>query len=119
MVVVSGKVRSRFLGPCGGGWGAVYKMGLGLIGLHLGYMLTAASLQLFFGKLYTFLSIKWVFLSAVWIFELGSLICGLAPNSLALIMGRVVAGIGCAGLMTGGLLILAHSVPLAKRPVYT
>ena len=81
-------------------------------------MLTAASLQLLFGKLYTFLSIKWVYLTAIGVFELGSLICGVAPNSLALIMGRAVAGIGCAGIMTGGLSILAHSVPLAKRPVY-
>ena len=90
-----------------------------LITLLPGYMLTAASLQLFFGKLYTYLSIKWVFLTAVSIFELGSLICGIAPNSMTLIMGRAVAGLGCAGLMTGGLLVLAHSVPLARRPVYT
>lgn len=81
-------------------------------------MITAASLQLFFGKLYTYLSVKWVFLAAVSIFELGSLICGIAPNSLVLIMGRAIAGLGCAGLMTGGLLVLAHSVPLARRPFY-
>lgn len=81
-------------------------------------MITAASLQLFFGKLYTYLSVKWVFLAAVSIFELGSLICGIAPNSLVLIMGRAVAGLGCAGLMTGGLLVLAHSVPLSRRPFY-
>ena len=81
-------------------------------------MITAASLQLFFGKLYTYLSVKWVFLAAVSIFELGSLICGIGPNSLVLIMGRAVAGLGCAGLMTGGLLVLAHSVPLSRRPFY-
>ncbi|KAI1099136.1 putative efflux pump [Jackrogersella minutella] len=83
------------------------------------YLLTTAALQLLFGKFYTFLSIKWVYLCAIGIFELGSLICGVAQNSVTLIIGRAVAGLGSAGLMSGALLILAHSVPLAKRPMYT
>ncbi|KAI1459138.1 putative efflux pump [Annulohypoxylon moriforme] len=83
------------------------------------YLLTTAALQLLFGKFYTFLSIKWVFLAAISIFELGSLICGVAQNSVTLIIGRAVAGLGSAGIMSGALLILAHSVPLAKRPIYT
>ncbi|RYO92130.1 hypothetical protein DL766_010300 [Monosporascus sp. MC13-8B] len=83
------------------------------------YLLASATLQLFYGKLYTFLSIKRVYLTAIAIFELGSLICGAAQNSLTLIMGRAVAGLGSAGILTGSLLILAHSVPLVKRPFYT
>ena len=43
----------------------------------------------------------------------------MAPNSASLIAGRAVAGVGSAGLMSGSVLILAHSVPLAKRPVYS
>ncbi|KAI0869821.1 MFS general substrate transporter [Hypoxylon argillaceum] len=83
------------------------------------YLLTTAALQLLFGKFYTFLSIKWVYLTAIFIFEVGSLICGVAQNSVTLIIGRAVAGLGSAGLFSGALLILAHSVPLAKRPLYT
>lgn len=83
------------------------------------YLLTTASLQLLFGKLYSYLNIKWVFLTAVGIFELGSLICGVAPNSTALIIGRAIAGAGAAGLMSGALIILAFTVPLHKRPAYT
>ncbi|KAI8632696.1 putative efflux pump [Xylariaceae sp. FL1651] len=83
------------------------------------YLLTTAALQLFFGKLYTFLSLKWVFVTAITIFEIGSLICGVAPNSTALIVGRAIAGIGSAGIFSGALLILANSVPLPKRPAYT
>ncbi|ORY66156.1 major facilitator superfamily domain-containing protein [Pseudomassariella vexata] len=83
------------------------------------YLLTTAALQLLFGKFYTFLSIKWVYLTAIGIFELGSLICGVAQNSVTLIIGRAVAGLGSAGIMSGALLILAYSVPLAKRPMYT
>ncbi|RDL36683.1 MFS general substrate transporter [Venustampulla echinocandica] len=83
------------------------------------YLLTTASFQLLFGKFYTYFSIKWVYLIAIGIFELGSLICGVAPNSTALILGRAVAGIGSAGIFSGALIIVAYSVPLVKRPMYT
>lgn len=83
------------------------------------YLLTGASLQLLFGKFYSFFSIKWVYLGAIGVFELGSLVCGVAPNSVALIIGRAIAGVGSAGIFSGALIILAYSVPLAKRPIYT
>ena len=83
------------------------------------YLLTTCALQLFFGKLYTFYSIKWTFLVSIGIFEVGSAVCGAAPSSIALIVGRAVAGIGSAGLFCGALVIIAHTVPMAKRPVYT
>lgn len=72
-----------------------------------------------FGKFYTFFSIKWVFLAAIGLFELGSLVCGAAPTSTALIIGRAVAGLGMAGIFSGALIIIANSVPLRKRPIYT
>ena len=72
-----------------------------------------------FGKLYTFFSIKWVYLCAIAIFELGSLICGVAPTSVALIVGRAVAGVGSAGIFSGALVIVAYTVPLVQRPIYT
>ncbi|KAF9266282.1 MFS general substrate transporter [Marasmius fiardii PR-910] len=83
------------------------------------YLLTTASFQLMFGKFYTYFSIKWTFIAAITIFEIGSLICGAAPTSDALIAGRAVAGIGSAGLFSGALIIIAHSVPLHKRPMFT
>lgn len=83
------------------------------------YLLTTAALQLLFGKFYSYLNIKWVFLSAIGLFELGSLICGVAPNSTALIIGRAIAGAGSAGILSGALIILAFTVPLRKRPAYS
>ncbi|PQE27354.1 putative DHA14-like major facilitator ABC transporter protein [Rutstroemia sp. NJR-2017a WRK4] len=83
------------------------------------YLLTTASFQLLFGKFYTYFSIKWVYLAAIGVFELGSLVCGVAPNSIALICGRAVAGLGSAGIFSGALIIVAYSVPLVKRPMYT
>ncbi|GAB1202345.1 hypothetical protein APSETT445_000957 [Aspergillus pseudonomiae] len=73
------------------------------------YLLTTASSQLLIGKFYTIYNIKWVFLTALLIFEVGSAICGAAPNSVALILGRAIAGCGNAGLLSGALLILTHS----------
>ncbi|KAH6648934.1 major facilitator superfamily domain-containing protein [Truncatella angustata] len=83
------------------------------------YLLTTCCFQLMFGKLYVEFKENWVFLIALGLFEIGSLICGCAPNSLALIIGRAIQGIGCAGVMTGALTILAQSVPLSKRPMFT
>ena len=66
-----------------------------------GYLLTTCAFQLTYGKLYNLFPIKWGVLVALGIFELGSLVCGAAPNSVGLIMGRVVAGIGTGGIFTG------------------
>jgi len=82
------------------------------------YLLTTCAFQLFFGKLYKFYSIKYIYLVALGIFEIGSLVCGAAPSSKALIVGRAIAGLGAAGIFSGANLIVAHAVPLAKRPAY-
>jgi hypothetical protein len=61
--------------------------------------------------------VKWGFLVAVAIFEIGSLICAVAPSSTALIIGRAIAGIGVAGIFSGAMVIIAATVPLPKRPL--
>nr|POE85409.1 efflux pump roqt [Quercus suber] len=83
------------------------------------YLLTTCAFQLTFGKLYTFFSLKTVFLIAIFIFEVGSAVCGSAPNSNALIIGRAVAGLGSAGIFSGAILIISNTVPLSQRPAYT
>ncbi|KAK9489621.1 major facilitator superfamily domain-containing protein [Lipomyces doorenjongii] len=82
------------------------------------YLLTTCAFQLIFGKFYTFFPIKWVFLLAIVVFEVGSAVCGAAPTSNALIVGRAIAGLGSAGIFSGALVIIAYAVPLHKRPVY-
>lgn len=83
------------------------------------YLLTICSFQLLYGKVYTYFNLKWTYLSAISLFELGSVVCGAAPTSKALIVGRAIAGMGCAGIFSGSLIILAMSVPLRKRALYT
>lgn len=82
------------------------------------YLLTGSAFQLLFGKFYALFNIKWVFLTALFIFEVGSLVCGVAPTSTALIVGRAVAGLGSAGIFTGALVTIAHTVALEKRPAF-
>ncbi|KAL3467006.1 major facilitator superfamily domain-containing protein [Aspergillus heterothallicus] len=83
------------------------------------YMLTSASFNPVFGRLYQMYSTKWTFLSSIVIFEVGSALCGAAPNSTAFIVGRAIAGLGSAGIFSGGMMIILPLVPLRKRPMFT
>jgi MFS family permease len=65
------------------------------------YLLSHCAFQLLFGKLYSFWSVKFTFLSSVVLFEVGSAVCGVAPNSVVFIIGRAIAGIGGAGIFSG------------------
>ncbi|KAI0890175.1 MFS general substrate transporter [Annulohypoxylon maeteangense] len=82
------------------------------------YQLTTAASQLVFGRIYKFYEVKRVFLIAVALFEIGSVICGAAPNSIAFILGRAIAGLGGAGIFSGVMIIMIPLVPLRKRPMF-
>ncbi|KAF9047221.1 major facilitator superfamily-domain-containing protein [Rhodocollybia butyracea] len=102
------------------------------------YLLAVASLQPTFGKLYTVLNFQpetTVFDSCVhfrrfdsptlWITKavdlskiVGSIICATSTSSLALIIGRAVAGIGASAIMSGSFNIIVYLVALEKQPVY-
>jgi MFS family permease len=68
--------------------------------------------------MYQNFSLKWVFILVVSTFELGSLLCSIAPNSPVFIVGRAVAGLGAGGIFVGALTIMAYLIPLHKRPAY-
>ncbi|PVH78622.1 MFS general substrate transporter [Cadophora sp. DSE1049] len=83
------------------------------------FLVCVCALQPISGKIYQYFSLKWTYLAFLTIFEIGSLICATAVNSVMLIVGRAIAGAGAAGLFSGALVILSHSVPLRQRPLYT
>lgn len=83
------------------------------------FFITTCAFQLPFGRAYVLLNTKWTYLASVVIFLIGSAVCGAAPNSIALIIGRAIAGIGGAGVVGGVLIIVAKSIPLRKRSLYT
>ncbi|KAI1402964.1 major facilitator superfamily domain-containing protein [Hypoxylon fuscum] len=82
------------------------------------YLLTMCSFQLVMGKVYKFYPTKPLFLGGCVIFEIGSVICGAAPNSTAFIFGRAIQGLGSSGLFSGLMVIMLHAVPLKQRPIY-
>jgi MFS family permease len=67
-------------------------------------LLVTGAIQPTFGKLYSTFQSKIVFLSSVALLEVGSLICALAKDSPTFIGGRAVAGLGAAGIISGGLM---------------
>ncbi|KAH6682863.1 putative HC-toxin efflux carrier [Halenospora varia] len=94
--------------------------GLDLVGWYgSAFFLTVGAFQSTWGKGYKYFPLKITFLTAIFIFELGSLICGVAPNSTALIVGRAIAGLGGAGIASGAYTIIAFSAPPAQRAAYT
>ena len=71
--------------------------------------MTCGAFQLMFGKIYSMYSVKLVLLLSIFLFEVGSAICGAAPNSVAFIVGRAVAGVGAAGILGGSVSVLLAS----------
>ncbi|KAL8971655.1 MAG: hypothetical protein Q9183_000944 [Haloplaca sp. 2 TL-2023] len=70
------------------------------------------------GKAYGIFSVKWLFIATVILFEVGSTVCGAAPNVNALIIGRVVAGIGGSGMYSGCLTYISVTTTNTERPIY-
>jgi MFS family permease len=68
------------------------------------YLLTSTALQPTYGKMYQSFSLKWLFVIVVLLFEIGSLICGVAPNSTTFIVGRAIAGLGAGNDILNGVL---------------
>ncbi|USP74915.1 hypothetical protein yc1106_02189 [Curvularia clavata] len=83
-----------------------------------GYLLPFCVLQLSFGRIYRYYSAKWTMVLNIAIFEVGSIICAAAPSSKALIVGRVISGIGGAGVSPGAFLLITFLVPMQSRPKY-
>jgi MFS family permease len=51
------------------------------------------------------------------VFEVGYITCTASPNSVALIVGRAIPGVGAAGLVTGPVTILLYCVALQTQVV--
>ncbi|KAK8054932.1 major facilitator superfamily domain-containing protein [Apiospora rasikravindrae] len=87
------------------------------VGWYAGvYQFGIAAPQPLIGKIYTHFKTKWTFLFFFLLFELGSVLCGAAINSPMLIVGRVIAGLGAAGIINSAITIVSSCAPLGKRP---
>ncbi|KAK2606731.1 hypothetical protein N8I77_005462 [Diaporthe amygdali] len=82
------------------------------------FFVTSGGFQSSWGKAFKYFSLKASYLAAILIFELGSLICGVAPTSRALVVGRAIAGVGAAGVSSGTYTLIAFAARPEKRPVF-
>lgn len=70
------------------------------------------------GKLYSLLDTKWLYLSSILLFMAGSALCGSAPNMSAMIVGRVLAGVGGNGMNTSVNTLYSINTTEKERPLY-
>ncbi|KAF2686333.1 MFS general substrate transporter [Lentithecium fluviatile CBS 122367] len=90
------------------------KLGWLGIGFPLGSITTIAA----WSKAYTLFDTKWMYIASLVHFTAGSALCGAAPNMDALIVGRVWAGVGGAGMYLGQLSIWTLNVGVKRRSLY-
>ncbi|KAL7953316.1 major facilitator superfamily domain-containing protein [Trichoderma compactum] len=67
---------------------------------------------------FTNFNLKWTFVVTVIIFEVGSVLCGAAPNMNVMIIGRVIAGMGGTGIYLGCLNYFSSLTTPKERGTY-
>jgi MFS family permease len=83
-----------------------------------GFPLGSVCVILPLGNIYNNFDIKWTFFISVLLFEVGSALCGAAPTMNALIVGRVLAGMGGSGIYLGALNYCLYMTTPAERGLY-
>ncbi|KAF4871929.1 Efflux pump DEP3 [Colletotrichum siamense] len=86
--------------------------------INVGFLMAGTATNMVWGQVYSQFNSKWMYLLNVILFEVGSAICGAAPNMNAMIIGRVICGIGGAGLYVGVLTLIAATTTMTERPLY-
>ncbi|KAK7994404.1 hypothetical protein PG991_015992 [Apiospora marii] len=85
---------------------------------NVGFLMGATATNMVWGQVYGQFNSKWVYIFNVVVFEAGSALCGAAPTMNALIVGRVICGIGGSGLYNGAFTLISQTTTIAERPIY-
>jgi EmrB/QacA subfamily drug resistance transporter len=94
----------------------VYASAEGLQWVMNGYLLTIAVLVVTAGRLGDMFGRKRVFLAGMVFFALGSVVSGAAGDQDALILGRVLQGVGAAPMLSLSLALVCNVFPAAEQP---
>ncbi|KUI67396.1 Putative HC-toxin efflux carrier TOXA [Cytospora mali] len=86
--------------------------------LSVGFLLSATATNMVWGRLYGQFNSKKLYIFNVFLFEVGSAVCGAAPNINALIVGRAICGVGGSGLYVGVMTLIAQTTTIQERPLY-
>ena len=80
------------------------------------YLFGLCAFQLPSERVYKDFPTRPTFPMSLFVFEVASIKQAAAPNSAAFVTGRVIAGIGGSGVLTGALAILSREIPKSKLP---
>ncbi|KAI0973353.1 major facilitator superfamily domain-containing protein [Xylaria arbuscula] len=80
---------------------------------------TAGGFQLTCSKTCRYFPLKISYSTIIFIFEVGSLICGVAPNSVGFIIGCAISGVWAAGVGCGSYNIITFIAEPLKNTSYT
>ncbi len=75
------------------------------------YLLAVAASVILVGRFGDIFGRRLLLVASMAIFAIGSLICGIAPDDIVLILGRVVQGVGGAGLYVLSLSLITAAAP--------
>jgi EmrB/QacA subfamily drug resistance transporter len=81
-----------------------------------GYLLTIAVLVVTAGRLGDMFGRKRIFLGGMVLFALGSVVSGAAGDQVALIVGRVLQGMGAAPMLSLSLALVCNVFPATEQP---
>ncbi|BGP16916.1 hypothetical protein JCM10213_007361 [Rhodosporidiobolus nylandii] len=88
----------------------------GLLGTS--YLLSTATFTPLYGRLADIIGRRAALLIALALFTSGTALCGLAPSMTALLVGRLIAGMGGGGLMAVSSIVASDLVPLKQRAFF-
>ena len=94
--------------------GNVQKLAWIGVGFPLGSVSTILPIAFAFGLF----ELKSFIIISIIVFEAGSAVCGAAPTMDVLIVGRVIAGMGGAGMYIGALNFMSVFTTLRERSIY-
>ena len=83
--------------------------------IALSYILAMVSTMLLFGKVADRVGLKKVFITGYVLFSLGSMLCGIAPDLLFLVISRAIQGLGGSMLYVSGFAVISEFVPDDRR----
>ncbi|ROW17640.1 hypothetical protein VPNG_00856 [Cytospora leucostoma] len=86
--------------------------------ISVGFLLGGTAAVLPFGRIYGLFDAKWLYVVSALVFNAGSALCGGAPTMKAVIVGRVLAGLGGNGMYLGVMTLLSVLTSDRERPGY-
>ncbi|KAK7031296.1 hypothetical protein VNI00_013551 [Paramarasmius palmivorus] len=86
--------------------------------LSTSYLLTTTAIQPILGRISDAIGVKRFLIIEIWIFVAGNVIAGTANNLAQIIAGRLIAGIGGAGMMTLSCIVITQLTHERQRASY-